>query len=54
MTCSMCGSENMVLLGQLGSLYWLRCKACGIEESVHAEVYAELEAEYSGEQMEMI
>lgn len=27
--CSWCGSSQLVLLGWLGRLLWLRCQSCG-------------------------
>lgn len=32
MTCSYCHG-SLTLLGQLGRLLWLRCRACGLEQS---------------------
>jgi hypothetical protein len=30
--CPACGSEVLVLLGQLGRLLWLRCRDCGSDK----------------------
>jgi hypothetical protein len=30
MNCELCGSENLIYLGQLG-FYWFRCQECGAE-----------------------
>lgn len=35
--CPACGSEVLVLLGQLGRLLWLRCRDCGIDVSQPAD-----------------
>lgn len=41
MTCAACGSDHLVPLGRMGSLLWLRCRACGIDQSVPAEEWEE-------------
>lgn len=41
--CNTCGSE-MYLLGQLGDLYWFRCRACGDEAGLREEAMARMEA----------
>ena len=35
--CPACGSEVLVLLGQLGRLLWLRCRDCGIDCNLPAD-----------------
>lgn len=32
--CTMCGGK-LILLGQLGPLVWLRCRNCGMDQSLH-------------------
>lgn len=31
--CPLCDCEEVLLLGQLGFLVWLRCRACGLDYS---------------------
>ena len=31
--CPACGAENEEAMGQLGSLIWFRCRACGMPYS---------------------
>lgn len=44
--CPACGCPESVPLGTLGSLSWVRCRACGLDhaESVPATTTPDLEA----------
>lgn len=45
MTCTVCGEGTLVLLGRLGQLVWVRCRACGLDQAIHHLDYEELEHE---------
>jgi rubredoxin len=41
MMCPMCGPGDIIFLGQLGKLYWSRCRLCGLEFSSESELAAD-------------
>lgn len=36
--CTACQCEQSTVLGVLGEVMWLRCRACGLDQSVDVDV----------------
>lgn len=38
--CPMCGHDTATVLGPMGQLVWVRCRACGIDYAINEEEVA--------------
>ena len=50
--CPHCGDTLASILGYLGSLLWLRCRACGSDYSVAADTLTDVEYDIIADELE--